>query len=72
MQIDLQGPQGNAHYLIGLAKSLGKQLSFPMDKTENIIVDMMKGSYNDLISVFEHNFCEYVQLINKPGEDCYA
>ena len=41
MQIDLQGPQGNANYLIGLAKSLGKQLSFPLDKTETIIVDMI-------------------------------
>ena len=36
--IDLQGPQGNAYALIGIAKSLGKQLAFPMDKTEGIVV----------------------------------
>ncbi len=67
--IDLQGPQGNAYALIGIAKSLGKQLAFPMDKTEGIVVDMMQGSYQNLLTVFEHNFCEYVQLINKPGEE---
>ena len=67
--IDLQGPQGNAYALLGIAKSLSKQLCFPMDKSEGIIVDMMNGSYDDLLTVFEHNFGEYVQLINKPGED---
>jgi hypothetical protein len=68
--IDLQGPQGNAYALLGIAKSLSKQLRFPMDKAEGIVVDMMQGSYNDLLTVFEHNFGEYVQLINKPGEEC--
>ena len=66
--IDLQGPQGNAFYLIALAEDLLRQLNqthlFEMMRTE-----MMSGDYNKLIGIFEKNFGDYVELVNKPGEE---
>ena len=65
--IDLQGPQGNAFALIAIADDLLRQLGqrhlFSMMRTE-----MMSGDYNKLIAIFEKNFGDYVELVNKPGE----
>ena len=65
--IDLQGPQGNAFALIATAEDLLSQLNqthlFEMMRTE-----MMSGDYNKLIGIFEKNFGDYVELVNKPGE----
>ena len=65
--IDLQGPQGNAFALIACAEDLLSQLNqthlFEMMRTE-----MMSGDYDNLIGIFEKNFGDYVELVNKPGE----
>ena len=65
--IDLQGPQGNAFALIATAEDLLSQLNqthlFEMMRTE-----MMSGDYDKLIGIFEKNFGDYVELVNKPGE----
>ena len=65
--IDLQGPQGNAFALIATAEDLLSQLNqthlFEMMRTE-----MMSGDYDNLIGIFEKNFGDYVELVNKPGE----
>ena len=66
--IDLQGPQGNAFALIATAEDLLSQLNqthlFEMMRTE-----MMSGDYDKLIGIFEKNFGDYVELVNKPGEE---
>ena len=31
--------------------------------------EMMSGDYNNLIRIFEENFGDYVELVNKPGEE---
>ena len=68
--IDLQGPQGNAFALMGIAEDLLRQLGqshlFEMMRTE-----MMSGDYNKLIGIFEKNFGDYVELVNKPNEEEY-
>ena len=65
--IDLQGPNGNAFALMATAEDLLSQLNqthlFEMMRTE-----MMSGDYENLIRIFEKNFGEYVELVNKPGE----
>ena len=65
--IDFQGPQGNAFALIATAEDLLSQLNqthlFEMMRTE-----MMSGDYDKLIGIFEKNFGDYVELVNKPGE----
>jgi hypothetical protein len=30
--------------------------------------EMMSGDYDKLIGIFEKNFGDYVELVNKPGE----
>ena len=66
--IDLHGPQGNAFALMAIAEDLLSQLNqthlFKMMRTE-----MMSGDYENLVRIFEKNFGDYVELVNKPGEE---
>jgi len=62
MIIDLTGPQGNAFYLIGVAKNLGKQLGFSDERMECMLYDMMNGTYENLIQEFDDYFGEFVIL----------
>ena len=65
--IDLHGPMGNAFALMGYAddflRQMGRRHEFSAMRTE-----MMSGDYNKLIGIFEKNFGDYVDLVNKPGE----
>jgi hypothetical protein len=60
IEIDLSGPQGNAFYLIGQANKLAQQLNFDKDE---IVNEMTKSDYENLILVFDKYFGEYVNLI---------
>ena len=66
--IDLQGPNGNAFALMGRAGDLLRQLG-RRDEVSALRTEMMAGDYNNLLRIFEENFSDYVELINKPGED---
>ena len=57
--IDLTGPDGNAFVLLGIAKGLCKQLDLD---TESVMSEMMLGDYEDLISLFDTYFGDYVDL----------
>ena len=59
IEIDLTGPQGNAFYILGVAKKLGKQLG---KNVESIKTEMMEDDYDHLLEVFEREFGEYVTL----------
>ena len=65
--IDLQGPQGNAFALMAYAedflRQMGRRHEFRAMRTE-----MMSSDYDNLIHIFEENFGDYVDLVNKPGE----
>ena len=59
LEIDLTGPDGNAHVLIGYAANLAKQLK----KDGNAIrKDMTSGDYEHLLTVFDREFGDYVTL----------
>lgn len=62
LEVDLTGPEGNAHYLIGLAGSLGKQLGFNKHIIKDIQKTMMMGNYDQLIETFDIWFGKYVIL----------
>ena len=57
--IDLTGPQGNAFALMGMARNLAKQLGFDSNQ---IISEMMEGDYENLLTVFDSYFGDYVIL----------
>lgn len=57
--IDLTGPEGNAFCLMGYARKFAKDLGKDGAK---IIEEMMSGDYENLVSVFDREFGEYVIL----------
>ena len=59
IEIDLTGPDGHAFVLIGKAGNLAKQLG--LDKAK-IQAEMMSGDYENLVSVFDKHFGEFVTL----------
>ena len=60
MEIDISGPEGNAYYLLGTARAFAKQLE--LDE-EAIQEEMKSGDYENLITVFDKHFGEYVDLV---------
>lgn len=60
--LDLTGPEGNAFYLIGVARKLATQFEYTKEKIESLTNDLMSGSYEDLIHRFDKEFGDYVIL----------
>ena len=59
IEIDLTGPQGNSFYLLDTARNLAKQLGIPHQPIED---EMMSGDYDNLLSVFDKHFGDFVTL----------
>lgn len=59
IEIDLNGPQGNAYYLMGTAKDLARQMG---KDGEAIVKRMMSGDYENLLSVIEEEFGDVITL----------
>ena len=57
--IDLNGPQGKAFYLIGLAKRLSNQLGIEFKPIYN---KMVEAEYDELLDTFTDHFGEYVEF----------
>ena len=57
--IDLTGPDGNAFSLMANAQNLAEQLGF---NGKEIVDEMTTGDYENLISVFDKYFGDYVIL----------
>lgn len=51
--------QGNAFYLMGLAKRISQKIGIEYN---SILDKMMSGDYENLIRVFEENFSDFVIL----------
>ena len=60
--IDLNGPEGNAFYLLGLAVKLCNQIGFSGLSTQGILEDMKNGDYEHLITRFDYHFGELIDL----------
>jgi hypothetical protein len=59
LEIDLTGEQGNAFYLLGVAKNLASQLH--LDYAE-IKKEMTASDYDHLVKTFDSYFGNYVTL----------
>jgi hypothetical protein len=59
LELDLTGPQGNAFVLLGYASQLSKQLDIDSQK---VLSEMKSGDYENLVSVFDKHFGNYVTL----------
>ena len=60
--IDLTGPDGNAFYVLAQVNNLGRQLGWTSEKIKQIQSEMQTGDYENLISVFDKYFGEYINL----------
>jgi hypothetical protein len=60
--IDLTGPQGNAFYLLGTAKSLGKQLGWTKEDMDELDKRMTSSDYENLIKEFDNAFGDVCDL----------
>ncbi len=67
IEIDLNGPQGNAFALLGLASRLGKQI-YGYEQTEFILAEMKLSTYEMLILTFDKYFGELVTLYRDGGK----
>ena len=56
LEIDLTGPQGNAFYLLGLAKKWGKELDMSEKYINEMLEKMKSGDYENLVRVFDDEF----------------
>ena len=66
IEIDLNGPEGNAFVLLGYASRLGKQIYGP-EKTEAILEEMKLSTYELLILTFDKYFGSIVTLYRDGG-----
>ena len=57
--IDLTGPDGNAFSLMAYAQDFAKQLNF---NSKEILDEMQSDDYENLVSVFDKYFGDYVIL----------
>ena len=62
IEIDLTGPEGNAHVLMGYARRFGKQLGYTEFKIKCIIEEMMLTDYEGLLYTFDREFGTFVTL----------
>lgn len=60
--IDLTGPEGNAFCLMGYARKWAKSLGYSQEEIDIVILEMMSGNYEHLLSVLETHFGKYVIL----------
>ena len=59
-EIDLNGPQGNAYFLLGTGRNWAKELGIDWEK---IHAEMTSDDYEHLIKTFDKYFGDYVDLI---------
>lgn len=63
IEIDLNGPDGNAFVLLGMAEDFAKQLDYDELTTSDLLTNMQSADYNHLVKVFDNAFGDFVTLI---------
>ena len=59
IEIDLQGPDGNAFTLLGIARDLAIQLDLDWNYIHN---EMTSSDYENLIQVMDHHFGNFIVM----------
>ena len=63
VEVNLNGPDGNAFALMSKTKYLGVKLNLSKDEIDTIVKEMMSGDYDNLVEVFKTNFGQLVRLV---------
>lgn len=56
-------PNGNAFYILGVAQQLMKDLEYSSQDAEAVLDEMKSGDYENLVSVFNQTFSDYVEVV---------
>ena len=66
VEVNLNGPDGNAFALMRKAKYLGVKLDLSKDEIDSIVKEMMSGDYDNLVEVFTQilNFSDKIVSIH--------
>ena len=56
IEIDLTGPQGNAFYILAMAKRLCKEFGMTKTYEKDLLDEMMSGDYENLLKAFDKSF----------------
>ncbi len=62
IEIDLQGPEGNAFVLMAYAQDLGRELGYSQSRITAIRKVMMMSNYEGLLKVFDEEFGHIVTI----------
>lgn len=62
LEIDLTGPEGNAHILMAYARRWGRQMAYSEHRIKNIIDEMRLTDYEGLLYTFDREFGSFVTL----------
>ena len=68
VEINLNGPDGNAFALMRKAKYLGVKLDLSKDEIDSIVKEMMSGDYANAVKTFDMYFGAYVILETENEE----
>ena len=60
--IDLDGPEGNAHNIIGTAVMLGRECGYTEEMLKKLVNDMKSGDYINVLTVFNKEFGNFVVM----------
>ena len=62
IEVDLNGPEGNAYALCCMARTIGRKLGYSEARIAAICKVMMMGDYEGLLKVFDREFGHIVTL----------
>ncbi len=62
LEFDLRGTHGNAFYLLGLARQLGKQVGMTNEEISDLQKRMRSSDYDNLLKEFDSVFGDFVIL----------
>lgn len=63
IEIDLTGPDGNAFFLMGTAKRMGREVGMSEEYIDDMLERMTSGDYENLVKIFDDEFGKYVTLL---------
>jgi hypothetical protein len=71
MIVDLSGPQGNAYALMGVARSIGRELNRPYNEIKDVETRMMSGDYDNLVKVMYLEYGDFIQFVKEGRRVIY-
>lgn len=60
VEIDLNGPEGNAFVLLGIVRNVASQLGYSKQSIDELLDRMMEGDYENLVNVADEEFGDFI------------